>query len=274
MKVNIDLLKDLYKINHPSKWEQDMVSFILTYCNNHIDNLKIEVDSYFNLFITKSNGNSDSYPCIIAHMDSVHDFPKERPREILECDEIIIAEYADSHIQCGLGADDSNGILVALQLLEELPNLKVCFTTEEEIGGIGAMFACENESFFENVCYCIQADRRGCQDIICHTNGVDITSSEFLIDISQLMTTYDYSVNRGVFTDVGIIAPIVGVSGINVSCGYLNEHTDSEFCFIPGLENCLNLIYDIITTIGCKTYIMDQFENYEHYENGTPETSY
>ena len=161
MKVNLKLLKRLYLIDHESTNEHDMISFILNYCYK-IPHLIFSIDKERNLFITKNTTNPENYACVVAHMDTIHNFTSAR--ELVIKNNIITAKYIKSGIQCGLNADDCNGILVALQLLETLPNLKVCFTTQEEIGGIGAYEAANNIEFFLNVRYLIQADRRGNKD--------------------------------------------------------------------------------------------------------------
>ena len=246
MKVNLKLLKRLYLIDHESTNEHDMISFILNYCYK-IPHLTFSIDKECNLFITKNTTNPEKYACVVAHMDTVHSFTSAR--ELVIKNNIITARYIKSGLQCGLNADDCNGILVALQLLEALPNLKVCFTTKEEIGGIGAEEAANNIEFFLDVRYLIQADRRGNDDLITHTNGIDSASEKFIDDIQPLLEKYGYSEGIGTFTDVGILADELLISGVNVSCGYYNEHTYKEFCNINELNNCLNLIYDIIVTL-------------------------
>lgn len=244
MKVNLKLLKKLYLINRPSGSEEDMISFIINYCYK-IPKLKFTLDCYDNLFIEKNTTNPEQYPCIVAHMDSVWDFAASR--EIIKTNDVLTSTYLGE--PCGLNADDSNGILVALQLLETLPNVKVCFTTEEKSGGFGADKAAQNIDFFYNVKYLIQADRKGAHDLIIYTNNVTTASDEFLKDIKAIKNKYNYISAKGLFTDIGILSNKLGISGVNVSCGYYNEHTVKEYCNIIELQNCLNFIYEIITTL-------------------------
>ena len=145
MKLNLKLLKRLYLIDHTSGFEHPMISFILNYCYK-IPHLTFEMDRERNIFITKNTNNLDAYPCVVAHMDSVNNFVASR--ELIQTGNIISARYTHSGLQCGLNADDSNGICCALQLLEVLSDLKVLFTTQEESGGQGAICACENVDFF------------------------------------------------------------------------------------------------------------------------------
>lgn len=279
MKVNLKLLKRLYLIDHESTNEHDMISFILNYCYK-IPHLIFSIDKERNLFITKNTTNPENYACVVAHMDTIHNFTSAR--ELVIKNNIITAKYIKSGIQCGLNADDCNGILVALQLLETLPNLKVCFTTQEELGGIGAYEAANNIEFFLNVRYLIQADRRGNKDLITHTNGIDSASEKFVEDIQLLMEKYSYSESIGTFTDIGVLASKLLISGVNVSCGYYNEHTFREYCNINELNNCLNFIYEIITSLdnqetiytikAQKPYMSNYYSNYD-YDNYTYDDS-
>lgn len=263
MKVNLKLLKRLYLIDHESINEHDMISFILNYCYK-IPHLIFAVDSERNIFITKNTTNPENYACIVAHMDTVHSFTTAR--ELIIHDGVISAQYIKSGLPCGLNADDCNGILVALQLLETLPNLKVCFTTQEEIGGKGADVAADNIEFFLDVRYLIQADRRGKSDLITHTNGIDSASEEFVKDIKSLMEKYGYLEGIGTFTDIGILANKLLISGVNVSCGYYNEHTFKECCNINELNNCLNFIHDIIISLdGQDTFYKIEAQNSYEY---------
>ena len=273
MKVNLKLLKRLYLIDHESTNEHDMISFILNYCYK-IPHLIFSIDKERNLFITKNTTNPENYACVVAHMDTIHNFTSAR--ELIIKNNIITARYIKSGIQCGLNADDCNGILVALQLLETLPNLKVCFTTQEEIGGVGAYEAANNIEFFLNVRYLIQADRRGNKDLITYTNGIDSASEKFVEDIQSLMEKYNYSESIGTFTDIGVLASKLLISGVNVSCGYYNEHTFKECCNINELNNCLNFIYEIITSLddqaitytikAQKPYVSNYYSSYD-YDN-------
>ena len=68
-ELNFELLKSLYKVFSPSMNEKKMRRFIKRHINNNISGVTIVQDMAGNLLITK--GESDSYPCICAHMDQV-----------------------------------------------------------------------------------------------------------------------------------------------------------------------------------------------------------
>lgn len=65
--IDLNLLKDLYKINSHSGEEDKIRQFILSYLRKHYTGLKVRVDKVGNIYVTK--GKAKTYPCIVAHMD-------------------------------------------------------------------------------------------------------------------------------------------------------------------------------------------------------------
>ena len=161
---------------------------------------------------------------------------------------------------------DTNGICICLQLLNALPDIKVCFTTEEEIGFLGAQDAAKNVDFFYNVKYMIQPDRRGNSDLITWTNGIHSASDEFVKDIKTIMEKYNYKEAHGIGTDIGELSENLLISGVNVSCGYKSEHTDQEETNLKDLENCLNFIRSIIKWL-CEDKVYDIKLEYQYYSS-------
>ena len=245
MKLDLNLLKRLLVINHPTKQEWPMLSAIINECYK-IDNLEFSMDSYANIFITKNTTNPEYYPCIVAHTDCVRSHTNKTVK--IKHGKIFGKNPVNGK-QIGLGLDDTVGICVALQMLREIPNIKACFTTEEEIGFLGADAAADNIDFFCDVSYFVQADRRGKSDLITYTNGIYSASELWLQEITLTMSKYGYSEEVGIGTDIGVLAERLQLSSVNISCGYYREHTDSEYGVISEIENCLNFIEDIIKTV-------------------------
>ena len=222
LKLNLPLLEELCLINSPSGLEFPMTTYIINYCYQ-IKGIQYKIDKVGNLFITKNTTSPKTYPCLIAHMDEIHNL--NIPRKIMLKNNLIWAVTEDTKQPCGLGADDKFGICIILQLLKILPDIKVCFTVQEESYGIGAIEAQLNSEFFSNIRFMIEPDRRGNSDIIVETNCLKIASDEFLEDISDLLQKYKYKPAIGTFTDIGVLKETVNVSAINLSCGYYKEHT-------------------------------------------------
>lgn len=223
-----------------------MINFLWNHLHM-VPNLTFEMDHYGNLFITKNTTNPEYYPCVIAHMDCIKTWTGER--SICEIDDVFYGQNIADGSSAGLSADDGAGIYAAIEILNVIPNLKICFTTEEEIGAIGAQQACYNTDFFYNVSYFLQADRRGSSDLIAHTNGIDVCSNEFLKIITKSMKKFGYKKNFGTFTDVGVLVEEFKISGCNISCGYQKEHTSKETLNLAHLKNCIEFMIELINTI-------------------------
>ena len=248
MKLDLNLLKRLLVIKHPSKYEWPMLSFIINECYR-IKNLEFQMDDFANIFITKNTNNPEYYPCVVAHTDEVL---AHKNKEVVIKNGKIKGRDRLTGKRIGLGMDDANGICCALQLLKVIPDLKVCFTTEEEIGFNGADCAADNLDFFYNVSYLIQADRRGSSDLITYTNFIYSASEEWLEEATPIMAKYGYSEQAGIGTDIGVLAEKLQISGVNISCGYNKEHTDQEYTVIKDLENCLNFMEALLLNIPCE----------------------
>lgn len=263
LEIDKELLMTLYRIQAPSNYEHAMIAFIKKYVSENISDVSIAQDKNGNLLITKGLVADDEYyPCVVAHMDEIPEF--NSAREIVAYGEFVFSLDVKTGERDGLGADDKNGIYVALEMLKIYPILKVFFSVGEEIGMIGSSRV--NTSFFDNVGYMLQCDRRGSSDLIIHTNGIEVTSDEFLYSIYDITEAYGYTEEIGTATDVGELKSRgVNVSACNISCGYYNEHTDDEFCYLPALENCLNFTSFIVENCGLQKYEHTPKDTYKGY---------
>ena len=192
--------------------------------------------------------NSD-YPCIIAHLDQVQE---HHPTDFIaiETRDLIFGYSPKKKKFCGLGADDKNGIWLALKCLQRFDEIKVAFFVGEEVGCIGSSKA--NMDFFDDCRFVIQPDRRGSQDLVTSISGLTLCSDEFIKDIQPQM--FGYTETDGLMTDIEQLKEQgLDVSCINLSCGYYEPHTDNEYTDKNDLLNCLRFIEHIITNCK-KTY--------------------
>lgn len=236
----MNLLKKLYEIHSPSGSERAMKKFIKGYVKRHIPGVTFRSDHVGNLYITR--GNSETYPCIVAHLDQVQ---REHSKDFkaIETEDIIFGYSPRNRRKEGLGADDKNGIWVALKCLEKYECIKVVFFVSEEIGCIGSRNADMN--FFEDTRFVIEPDRRGYEDLITDISFTSLCSNEFLRDIG--FERFGYKEEPGMMTDVlELKERALGVSCINLSCGYYEPHSDEEFTVKKDLLNCLRLVEHII----------------------------
>lgn len=240
----MDILKQLYKISSKSGMEDRIKSFVLGSVND-VD-LKVDTDDIGNLFITK--GIADTYPCVAAHLDEIHN-PCER-EIVIEGDKIFTVNRLWNRVGCG--ADDKNGLWVIINLLHSEPILKVALFVQEErtgdIPGCRGARACDL-SFFSDVKFVLECDRKGCSDVVYIGKGETLLCERDFIP-QNLLDYYGYEMVRGGKTDVvelkmrGLEIPMC-----NIGCGYYDAHKNSEYIMFSELQNCLSFVRDIIQSI-------------------------
>lgn len=235
----MELLKKLYGIYSPSGQGTEMCNFIVEWVYENVQNVNVEQDNTGNLFITK--GIADTYPCVAAHLDQVQRLHSDD--FVVLCTQGLLFGYSPSNKrQEGLGADDKNGIWVALNCLKKFDVLKVAFFVGEEVGCVGSK-ACDMD-FFANTRFVLQVDRRDNGDLVTDIYD-EMCSPEFLNDVRY--EKFGYNITNGLMTDVATLKERgLKVSCVNMSCGYYEPHTDHEFTIMSELENTLAFVENII----------------------------
>lgn len=254
----MELLKNLYSIHSMSGHENAMRKFIKNYVKENVPGATV-VQENKNLYITK--GEADTYPCVVAHLDQVQT-KHSRDFRVLELDGRLFGFSAENARQEGLGADDKNGIWVAIKCLERFDAIKVALFHSEEVGTVGSGEA--KMSFFNDCRFVLEADRRNGGDLITDIWG-SICSKAFLDDISDIRKRYGYKETSGMLTDVETLSDNgLGLSCVNISCGYYNPHTDQEYTVVDELYNCLAFVCEIID--NCKeVYYHKRAKSYGTY---------
>ena len=215
-----------------------------------------EVDySEGNLYITKGISPDGYYPCIVSHTDTVHDIIPDADYMVVHDDNVAMAYDIKNMTPTGIGGDDKVGIYIAMTMLDNLDYCKAAFFRDEEIGCVGSSLA--DMSFFSDVRFVLQCDRKGNKDFVYNIFGTDLYGEDFYNDISPIIEEYGYSESTGGLTDVYQLAENrVGVAVANMSCGYYNPHCDDEMINLHDVENCLNMVYSIMTNCT-KVYTFD-----------------
>jgi hypothetical protein len=161
-------------------------------------------------------GNAETYPCVVAHTDTVHRIvPDDRYNVSLSADRKYFAWDSKTNDYLGVGGDDKCGIFIGLAMLDLVPNIKLAFFRDEEIGCKGSFEA--DMDFFSDVGIVLQADRRGTGDFVTEIGGL-------------------------------------GVSTANLSAGYHNPHSRYEYIDADELELAHDLIHDLVATLGAERW--------------------
>ena len=235
------LLKKLYSIKSPSRHEDEMRSFITKWLT--AKKIPYSVDDTGNIYATK--GKAKDYPCLVAHIDEVHN---KRPEDytVVQVGDLIFGLSETEVKTIGIGADDKNGIWIALKCLEKYKVLKAAFFISEEIGCVGSEKA--DMEFFKDCRYVLECDRRGNSDLITEISGVKMCSDEF----AQALLTWmpGFHKTTGMMTDILTLKENgLEVSAVNISCGYYHPHTDGEMTVISDLEYTLKVVQNVISRI-------------------------
>ena len=240
--MNKELLFQLYSIHSPSGREKKMRKFLRRQAEE-CGAQSIVTDAWGNLLITK--GVSDTYPCLAAHMDQVQ-MNHSKDFTVVQIGDDVLGWSSKSHAQQGLGADDKNGIFICLECLRKYDAIKVAFFVEEETGCGGSRNV--GLDFFSDGRFIVQPDRRGGRDLITSMFGGDVCSDDFVRAIGA--DQFGYTPEHGSITDVGeLVERGVGISCLNLSCGYYDAHTDRETTRLSELQNCLDFVQHIIENV-------------------------
>jgi hypothetical protein len=153
--------------------------------------------------------------------------------------------------------DDKVGIFTALQALQDLKYVKVALFSNEEIGKLGSRYSIiNNKEFYADCSFVLQADRRGNEDFITNSGGLNMVSDEFLEATKDIVSKYEYKKAVGLTTDVDtLVREGVGVSCVNLSSGYHRPHTDTEVVVVSEIETVYNLMLDICRELGKTKFV-------------------
>jgi hypothetical protein len=186
---------------------------------------------------------------LVAHMDTVHD---------LLPDKIEYDEKKDA-ISCveGIGGDDRCGIYMILEIVKNY-NCSVLFCEDEEVGGVGARKFIQTDLAKElQFNYAIELDRKGSNDAVFY----DCDNEDF----EEFITKDFYNTAFGSFSDISVVAPFLKCAAVNLSCGYYNAHTKSEYVVLNEMERSIEEVCRILerTTEDDKfEYIESKYSNY------------
>lgn len=235
-------------------------TLINDFIKNYIESLGLTytLDNYGNIYTTKGEGKN-GYVGIVSHTDTVHKIYENR--QVYKQGDYLFAFAVDKSEkgpdvikQVGVGGDDKAGVLVCLQALSRLDNIKCVFFRFEESGCRGSNNA--DMKFFKDCNFLLQADRRGGSDFITKALSAKIASNEFFETVKDLVTEHGYSeCIYGSSTDVAALSlNNVGISCVNLSAGYYNPHSDGEVVSLSDLNRCYSLIEQITLRYGDRKF--------------------
>jgi len=238
-------IREIMKIQSKSYNQKDMLDFIHKKIYQY--GAEAYVDDYGNYYAIK--GEAKTYPCIIAHTDTVH---KIKPSEQYKVYNLKGKMFAFDHTRVemtGIGGDDKVGIFCALEALKNNKKIKVAFFKDEEVGCIGSGKA--NKDFFDDVSFVLQADRKGYNDITNKISGLKMYDDNFENLLKPLLEKYQKNPVNGGLTDVYKLAYSnkIDVCGFNTSCGYYRPHRDNEYIVVDEVILTYMFFQDVINSL-------------------------
>jgi len=229
------LLQKILQIESESYDQTEMQNFLIGHADQ--EGLDAQQDEAGNIYITK--GKAKTYPCVVAHMDTVHNIHGDGIVAV-EVNGLVTGINPVTMEQTGIGGDDKCGIYAALFCLHNLKACKAVFFVDEEVGCNGSS-DCVLE-FFEDCRFVLQADRRGGGDWVSDISGA-LGSPEFQEAVAPIIARYGYKPCHGMMSDVMALRDSkVGISVANMSAGYHNPHQASEFINLKELDNVSDMM--------------------------------
>lgn len=170
---------------------------------------------YTNVITTKEYvmAQGETPIALVAHLDTVFSYGKRKIYYDREA-QVIWSPH-------GLGADDRAGVFAILQIIQHGFRPTIIFTTDEELGCLGAdQLVLDYPESPWPINYIVQLDRQGANDCVFY----NCNNPKFEKYIEEFGFVSDF----GSFSDISAICPAWGIAGVNLSIGYINEHTLQE----------------------------------------------
>lgn len=215
------LMKKLVSFN-----QEETREFVAGFLDNFYQEV-IETDDYI-----LAEGNIPI--ALVAHLDTVFDDDGNERN--------FIFQYFNGNLYHpdGAGFDDKAGIFSIFKILESgyLPN--VIFTTNEEIGSLGAKKLIEDfpECPFSDLRYLIQLDRENENDCVFYL----CENKEFI----SYVESFGFVEAFGTSTDIRHICPVWDIAGVNLSIGYNDQHTENETLDIIIMFNTISKVKEML----------------------------
>lgn len=195
----------------------------------------------------------DSHTLFSCHTDTVH---RDDEKQKLVFDSVKNHFYKKDGMP--LGADDGAGVWLLLEMIDAgVPGTYV-FHRGEERGGIGSSWMAKDaDEWLEQFDRAVAFDRKATHSVITHQGWGRCCSDEFAEALAEALNlTHDDFMympdDTGVFTDTANYTELISEC-TNVSCGYYQEHTASEYVDVGHLEQlrdaCLKIDWEALPTV-------------------------
>ena len=203
---------------------------------------------------------------LLAHMDTVH--------HVAPTEETIFHDKQKGVLWCpdGIGGDDRCGIFSILDILRQGFRPHVLFCWDEEIGTVGSSFFSLNvENYFgtpvqdalSEINFAVQLDRKGFSEAVYYDLDSPI--------LEGYINSFGCETQIGSYTDICEVCPEFRFAGVNLSAGYMNEHTSVERIYIRELYSTQSKVIEILKDQDSSPQFFDYKSIYPNYGYGPTE---
>lgn len=195
---------------------------------------QMDYDEHGNIFIGFRK-ETRGLPILVAHLDNV--LHGERTPVWSLNGRRLMGKTA------GIGFDDKAGIIAIIQLWKAFrqQQFRIIFTTDEETGGVGAKAM--DKQRIKDAAWILELDRKNGNNFIQKSGCTRLCSDAF----AQKFIELGFKKEQGTFTDVNVFKEYAeNVNMANLSIGYYNPHTDSEYLDTVEFDNIINKVAGFI----------------------------
>ena len=246
----------------------DVCNDFVTICKLNQTELKKELHKILKKKYKGNVINGDGYlytkgndVLLTAHLDTTPNVGGSKRKKVrnvfMECHE---SKGKGKHVLSspqGIGGDDRCGVYMILRILNDTEfRPSILFCEDEEIGCVGSSKFAETEYISEisNLKFLIELDRRGNNDLVFYDD-----ENEDFHEWCEKVT--GYKENYGSCSDISNLMPESKRSGVNLSCGYYDEHTLKETVI---LEEMLGTLKATEKLIEASRTLSEPFEFVEY----------
>ena len=262
--MELDLLIKTLEVTTVSGFEDNMIDYISSFGIKH--GIPVIHDVYGNVYLKKGSlEDGESYPCVVAHMDTVHgkQLKSAMSGETISVQQVQLNDKEsliglikkkNTHEIVGVGGDDKAGVAICLDLILKTDKIIGAFFKEEEIGCRGSFNL--DRDVLKDVGYFIQFDaptNNWCSYV---SNETQLFNKEFYQEIKGVLNKYNITrVNDDdPFTDVFAIRKQLPVNCVNLFAGYYNQHTPSECVVINEVNKACDVGLELLQRLGNNKY--------------------
>ena len=194
----------------------------------------MNIDSRF-LYIPGTRKASNRV-CLVAHADTVEN-GRSFENSSLKIENNIISRYSGI-----LGADDRAGCAILWQLRNSGHSLLIVDGEESFMCGSRYLMTFKDiaSEINNEHCFIMEFDRCNGHDFKTYNLNCPPEFIRYISDKTNFTCPDNWS-----FTD--IVTLCTSLCGVNLSVGYYNEHTDSEYLNIDEWKNTLNICRDFLS---------------------------